>query len=544
MSPAASAVPRTSAGMIMRVTFAKGSSKSGTKPEAGSQPSRTETNRISMIPSQKFGIDTPHSETALARTSQAVLRRTAAITPAGIANDNAIRSARHASSTVIGTLIATVHATDCRVRIDSPRSPRRARPTHRRYWTGIGSCRPYFSRISSSPAASASVPAMTRAGSPGIIRTPVKTMRLMRTSVTAEMTVRRTRNSITRLLPARPLDADQTVRDGLVALQVLRERDDVILEVEIDDVPAGEDVIHRLAVEGGALGDVADLARLVQECVRLLVAREGVVEAPATGVELVHVVVGVDAPAPGDEEGLEFAVLVVRQRGGELLGRQRDGESGFARHALDDLADASLLRIVDDHQLEREASREPGVGEQLLGTGHVARRAFPALVEERADRRDRGTPRRVQAVPRHLVERLAVDRELERLANARVVGERRPEVPGRLRLATLVAEVDGDAVVPEARHVRDLEPTLLLEARRVRRRDQVHDVDVAGAQVGQADVVVGDDPEHDAVESRGGGVEVAGRALDDDPILGQALDELPRTDAHGGGAELVAELLN
>ena len=32
-----------------------------------------------MIPSQKLGIDTPHSETPLASTSHAVLRRTAAI---------------------------------------------------------------------------------------------------------------------------------------------------------------------------------------------------------------------------------------------------------------------------------------------------------------------------------------------------------------------------------------------------------------------------------------------------------------------------------
>src|SRR2546425_7088734 len=36
--------------------------------------------------------------------------------------------------------------------------------------------------------------------------------------------------------------------------------------------------------------------------------------------------------------------------------------------------------------------------------------------------------------------------------------------------------------VAEARHVRDLEPPFLLEARRVGRRHQVHEVDVAGAQ--------------------------------------------------------------
>ena len=36
-----------------------------------------------MIPSQKFGTDTPQSETPLASRSQTVLRRTAAKTPAG-----------------------------------------------------------------------------------------------------------------------------------------------------------------------------------------------------------------------------------------------------------------------------------------------------------------------------------------------------------------------------------------------------------------------------------------------------------------------------
>jgi 16S rRNA (guanine966-N2)-methyltransferase len=100
---------------------------------------------------------------------------------------------------------ATVHATDWRVRMDSPKSPPNASPTHRRYWTGTGSFSPYFSRISSSPASSASVPAVTRAGSPGIMRTPVKTTRLITKSVTIEMKTRRTRNSTTNALPGRHL---------------------------------------------------------------------------------------------------------------------------------------------------------------------------------------------------------------------------------------------------------------------------------------------------------------------------------------------------
>src|SRR5881296_2862509 len=49
MRTAASAVPRTKAGMSMRCRLASGLSQRGTNPEAGSQPSRTEKNRISMI---------------------------------------------------------------------------------------------------------------------------------------------------------------------------------------------------------------------------------------------------------------------------------------------------------------------------------------------------------------------------------------------------------------------------------------------------------------------------------------------------------------
>src|SRR2546425_8985444 len=94
ISPAASAVPSTNAGMIMRRRLPDGLSQNDTKPEAGSQPSRTEKNRISMIPSQKLGTETPQSDALLASTSQAVLRRTAASTPAGKAVGRAVRNGR------------------------------------------------------------------------------------------------------------------------------------------------------------------------------------------------------------------------------------------------------------------------------------------------------------------------------------------------------------------------------------------------------------------------------------------------------------------
>src|SRR5258705_12726309 len=99
-------------------SLAGGLPQSGRIPGGGSQPSRTEKKRISMIPSQKLGMDTPPSEAPLVRTSQTVLRRTAARTPAGMAMPTATSSDRKASSIVIGSFDATILTTDSRVRID------------------------------------------------------------------------------------------------------------------------------------------------------------------------------------------------------------------------------------------------------------------------------------------------------------------------------------------------------------------------------------------------------------------------------------------
>src|SRR5262245_12440505 len=357
----------------MRLTFAIGSSTSGTNPEAGNQPSRTDTSKMSMIPSQKLGTDTPHSDTPLASRSHGVLRRTAAITPAGIAMAIDTSSDRHASSSVMGSLRTTVPATDWRVRMDSPRSPRSARPSQRAYCTGSGAFSPYFWRISSSPAASASVPASTRAGSPGIIRTPVKTITLISSSVIAETNDRRTTNSIMSsaaahrvpprgaLLPGRRLDPHQAVGDCAVPLEVLGVGHDVVRVIQVDRVAPRADQVDGLAVEPAALRHVGHLPRLVQQGIDALVAGERGVQAALARLPLVDVAVRVDAAAPADQERLVLAVVGVGERGRELLGPERDVEAGLLGHALDDLAHPALLRVVDHDHLERVAGGEAGV---------------------------------------------------------------------------------------------------------------------------------------------------------------------------------------
>ena len=52
--------------MIIVCRFAQRSSDGLTKPDAGSHPRLTENSRIIMMPSQKLGVDNPHSAMKLA----------------------------------------------------------------------------------------------------------------------------------------------------------------------------------------------------------------------------------------------------------------------------------------------------------------------------------------------------------------------------------------------------------------------------------------------------------------------------------------------
>jgi len=66
MITAAIAFPRTKAGMTSVARLRDRLSAGETKPEAGNRPNSTENSKISRIPSQKFGIDNPHSAAIVA----------------------------------------------------------------------------------------------------------------------------------------------------------------------------------------------------------------------------------------------------------------------------------------------------------------------------------------------------------------------------------------------------------------------------------------------------------------------------------------------
>ena len=103
INTAAIALPSTNAGMTVVAIDCQKSSKGLTNPDAGSQPSVTENRKMKRMPSQKFGVDSPHSAKRFTPTSHAVSFFTADITPAGMPMRSAMRIAIVASCSVTGS---------------------------------------------------------------------------------------------------------------------------------------------------------------------------------------------------------------------------------------------------------------------------------------------------------------------------------------------------------------------------------------------------------------------------------------------------------
>lgn len=94
----------------------------GTWPEMGSQRSHSPTTRISMMPSQKLGIDWPNMAKSMMPPSSGVLRRAAERMPIGIASRVAKRMAKIVSSSVAGMRSMTSSKAGVRERSELPRS--------------------------------------------------------------------------------------------------------------------------------------------------------------------------------------------------------------------------------------------------------------------------------------------------------------------------------------------------------------------------------------------------------------------------------------
>jgi hypothetical protein len=129
-----------------------------------------------MMPSQKLGNETPKSDTAEARVSHAVSRRTAARVPRGTATRSASASAPPVNWRVGPSRSRIRVRTGSPVLNERPRSPRTAASTQLAYWAGSGRSRPRRWRTCAATSCENSPPMSTASGPPGARRISAKRM--------------------------------------------------------------------------------------------------------------------------------------------------------------------------------------------------------------------------------------------------------------------------------------------------------------------------------------------------------------------------------
>ncbi len=141
----------------------------GMRAPSGSQPSRPKKTNCAMIASQNTGKASPEMEMNRAKWSGNLSRRTEERIPSGMPIRVDITKATAPSSMVAGKYRFKSSTTGRLVVNDVPRSPWTRLPRYVTYCWGSGSFRPYCSRIFSTALLPARGPAMSRAGSPGMI---------------------------------------------------------------------------------------------------------------------------------------------------------------------------------------------------------------------------------------------------------------------------------------------------------------------------------------------------------------------------------------
>ena len=250
-------------------------------------------------------------------------------------------------------------------------------------------------------------------------------------------------------------------------------------------------------------------------------------------MEAVQVAVRVGPAAPGQHIGVKVALVGHVERGGEFGRLDLHVKAGIARHGLDHQRNALRVRGGGRDQCEARVGHAgrlqqgPRFLHIALGHGHIlgvvaVGRCHPLVANLGL------------VVHHHLGQALAVQRQLKRLAHARIAPER-----VLLRLVAL-ADVDGDALVADLGDARHLELLLDLQLLHVGRGDAFDEIELARLQVGQPHGGVGDRGVGDLGEVDGALVPVAVVAFQRDAVLRHPLHKLESAGADRLEAELVA----
>ncbi len=272
-------------------------------------------------------------------------------------------------------------------------------------------------------------------------------------------------------------------------------------------------------------------ARLVEQFVEPGVAVLAVVLAAFAGHELMDITIRVRTARPGAHADLEVAARLFAEHRRVFSGNQVDLEARFFSHGLNDLPDLLRDRVVGHFQVHRQRQFHAGLRQQRFASLDIASRDWQVLVVIRAVFRERLSAWRVQALEHHLVNGVAVDGQLKRFAYALVLAHRRVGF-------FPVADVEHQLHVAQARCVVDRQLAVALDGFHIGWRNTLDDVQVAGAQVGQAHRGVRNRQEYDFVEVIRLFIPIVVEMLQHDSILLHALDKFVRAGADRVGGEL------
>ena len=164
--------------------------------------------------------------------------------------------------------------------------------------------------------------------------------------------------------------------------------------------------------------------------------------------EDVGIAVGIDPAAPADLESLELAGLRLLERGRKLDQADLHVDARFRRHRLDHLRHGFVFGALGHHEIDGDGEGGAGFLQQRLGFCDIALRNRKVLLIVGMLRADPLIARNELAVEHDLGERLAVDRQAERLAHLFRLAER--------ALVLVVADIDGDAEITDLERGRQL----------------------------------------------------------------------------------------
>src|ERR1051325_3561587 len=163
MGPTASA----STGSTSDCNHRPGDSPNGTYPTAGNHPNLTAKSEIKTAASQNDGSASPSSENA-STMRPIVPPRTALNRPKPTPTSTLTISAPTNSDNVTGNRLVMACVPGSPETIDTPRSPCKARVSHRQYCSYNGRSSPRLSRNRAYSSGVALKPRISRAGSPGV----------------------------------------------------------------------------------------------------------------------------------------------------------------------------------------------------------------------------------------------------------------------------------------------------------------------------------------------------------------------------------------